>query len=68
MVAADVEDAVAAEEIEVFEAVEVVRDKRRGHGVDFIEADGALDGDEGAIDVPLVQVVIFPEAFSGRSA
>ena len=49
MIAADIEDAVAAEEIEVFEAVEVVKVSAMGVGVDFVEADGALDGDEGAI-------------------
>jgi len=64
MIATDIEDAVAAEEIEVFEAVEVVQVSAAGVGVDFVEADGALDGDEGGVDVPLVQVVILPEPFS----
>ena len=63
MVAADVEDAVAAEEIEVLLAVEVVKVGAVGVCVDLVEADGALDGDEGGIDVPLVQVIILPEPF-----
>ncbi len=63
MVAPDIEDAVAAEEIEVLLAVEVIEVSAAGVRVNFVKPDGPLDGDQGAIDVALVQVVVLPEPF-----
>ena len=54
MITAEIKDTVAAEEIEVVLAVEVVEVGAFGAGVDFIEADGALNFDECTIDVLVV--------------
>lgn len=54
MVTTEVKDAVAAEEIEVVLAVEVVEVGAFGAGVDFIETDGALNFDQSTIDVLVV--------------
>ncbi len=61
VVATDVEDAVAAEEVEVVLAVQVVEVGALGPGVDLVEADGALDLHEGPVHVLVVQVVVFAQ-------
>jgi hypothetical protein len=58
MVATEIKDAVAAEEIEVVFAVEVVEVGAFGAGVDFIEADGALNFDQSTIDVLVVEIIV----------
>ena len=58
MITTEIKDAVAAEEIEVVLAVEVVEVGAFGAGVDFIEADGALNFDQSTIDVLVVQIVV----------
>ena len=58
MVTTEIKDAVAAEEIEVVLAVEVVEVGAFGAGVDFVEADGALNFDQSTIDVLVVQIVV----------
>ena len=63
VVAADVEDAEAGEEVEVAVAFLVVEVLALGAGVDFVEADHALDLDEGAVEVAVVEGVVFAEAF-----
>ena len=62
MVAADVEDAVAAEEVEVVLAVEVVEVGALGPGVDLVEADGALDLHKGPVHVLVMQIVVLAQA------
>ena len=54
MIAPDVEDAVAAEKVEVVVPVEVVEVAPARLRVHVIETDDALDGDERGIQVPLV--------------
>ena len=54
MVTTEVKDAVATEEIEVVLAVEIVEVGSFGAGVDFIEADSALNFDQSTIDVLVV--------------
>ena len=66
VVAADVKDAVAAKEVEVILAVEVVEVGALGAGVDLVETDGALDFDEGTVDVLVVQVVILAQSGEDR--
>jgi len=66
MIASDVENAVAAEEVEVVLAVEIVEVGTFCAGIDFIEADRALNFDEGTIDVLVVQVVVLPESGEDR--
>ncbi len=61
MVAADVENAVAAEKIEIRLVIHVVEIGALGPGIDFVEADDALGRNEGAVQMPLVQFVIFAE-------
>jgi len=58
MVATDVEDAVAAEEVEVVLAVEIVEVSAFCAGIDFIEADRTLNLYESTIDVLVVEVVV----------
>ena len=66
MVTPDIEDAVAAEEVEVVLAVEVVEVGALGAGVDLVETDGSLDFDEGTVDVLVVQVVILAQSGEDR--
>jgi hypothetical protein len=66
MIAADVEDAVAAEEVEVVLAVEIVKVGTFGAGIDFIEPDRALNFDERTIDVLIVEIVVLPKASENR--
>ena len=61
MVATDVEDAVAAEEVEVVLAVEVVEVGAFTAGVDLVKAYGALDLHERAVHVLVVQIVVLAQ-------
>jgi hypothetical protein len=61
MITADVENAVAAEEVEVVLAVEVVEVGAFRAGIDFIKADGALNLYESTIDVLIVKLVVLPQ-------
>lgn len=61
MITADVENAVAAEEVEVVLAVEIVEVGTFCTGIDFIKADGALNLYESTIDVPIVEIVVLPQ-------
>ena len=62
MIAPDVEDAEAGEEIEVILPVHVVEIGALGAGVDDVETDGALDLDQRAVEVVVVQLVVLAEA------
>jgi hypothetical protein len=62
MIAADIIDAVAAQEIEVSVSIEIVEVSPLCTGVDVIEADDPLHLHEGGIQVARVQVVVFTEA------
>ena len=62
VVAADIEDAVAAKEVEVVLAVEVVEVSPFGPSINFIEPDGALNLDESTIDEFIVQVVVLAKS------
>ena len=66
MVAANIEDTVAAEEVEVVLAVEIVKVGTFCAGIDFIKADRALNFDERTIDVLVVQIVVLPESGEDR--
>ncbi len=66
MITADVENAVAAEEVEVVLAVEVVEIGAFSAGIDFIEADGALNFYERAIDVLIVKLVVLAQSGEDR--
>jgi len=66
MVATDVEDAVAAEEVEVVLAVEIVEVSAFCAGIDFIEADRALNLYESTIDVLVVEVVVLAQSGEDR--
>ena len=61
MIAADVENAEAGEEIEVVLPVHVVEIGALRAGVDDVETDGALDLDQRAVQVVVVQLVVFAE-------
>jgi hypothetical protein len=61
MVATDIEDAVAAKEVEVVLPVEVVEVSAFGPSINFIEPDGALNLDESTIDEFIVQIVVFAQ-------
>ena len=61
MIAADIEDAVAAQEIEVSGVIHVVEISALRARIDLVETDDALRRDERAIEVPLVQLVVFAE-------
>ena len=66
VVAADIEDAVAAKEVEVVLAVEIVEVGTFCAGINFIKADRALNIHEGTIDEFIVQVVVLPESGEDR--
>ena len=61
VIATNVEDAVAAEEVEVVLAVEIVEVGAFSAGIDFIKADGALNLYESTVDVLIVKLVILPQ-------
>ena len=62
MVAPDIEDAVAAEKIEVVVPVEVVEVAAARLRIDVIKADDALHRDQRGIQVLLVELIVFAEA------
>ena len=66
VIATNVEDAVAAEEVEVVLTVEIVEVGTFCAGINFIEADRALNFHEGTIDVLVVEVVVLPEPGEDR--
>ena len=66
VVAADIEDAVPAKEVEVVLPVEVVEVSAFGPSINFIEPNGALNLDESTIDEFIVQVVVLPESGEDR--
>ena len=66
MITADIEDAVAAEEVEVVLAVEVVEVGAFTAGVDLVKADGALDLHERAVHVLVVQIVVLAQPGEDR--
>jgi len=66
MVATDVENAVAAEEVEVVLAVKIVEVSAFCAGIDFIEADRALNFYERAIDVLIVKLVVLAQSGEDR--
>src|SRR5206468_11764148 len=61
MVAADVENGIAAEEIEVGVIIHVVEVSAFSPGIDLVETNDALGRDQGAIEVTMMQLVIFTE-------
>jgi len=66
MVATDIEDAVAAEEVEVVLAIEVVEVGAFSPGVDLVETDGTLNLHEGAVHVLVVQIVVLAQPGEDR--
>ncbi len=62
MVAADGVDAEPGKKIEIVVPLFVVEVGTLGAGVDFVEANGALHLDEGAVEILMVQFVIFTHA------
>jgi hypothetical protein len=62
MIAADVKDAVAAQEIQIRLVIHIVEIRALRPGVDLVETDDALGRDERAVNVPFVQLVVFAEA------
>jgi hypothetical protein len=66
MVATDVENAVAAEEVEVVLAVKIVEVSAFCAGIDFIESDRALNFYERAIDVLIVKLVVLAQSGEDR--
>src|SRR5947199_1341360 len=61
MVTANVENAVAAQEIEIWLVIHIVEIGAFGPGIDLVEADDALGCNQGAVQMPLVQFVIFAQ-------
>src|SRR6478672_4706162 len=59
MIATDVENAVAAQKIQIRLAIHVVQICALGARIDFVETDDALRCHERAVYVPLVQLVVF---------
>ena len=62
MISPDVENAVAAQKIEIRGVIHVVEVSALRPRIDFVETDDTLSGDERAIDVPLVQLVILAQS------
>ncbi len=61
MVATDVENRVAAQEIEVIPIIHVVEISPLRPGINAIEPDHALRRHQCAIQVPLMQIIIFAQ-------
>ena len=61
MVSSNVEDAVAAEKIEIGVVIHVVEISAFRSSVDFVEADDALRRDQGAVEMPLVEFVVLAQ-------
>jgi hypothetical protein len=62
MIPTNVENTIATEEVEVVLAVEIVEVGTFCSGIDFIEADCALNFDERTIDVLIMEIVVLPKA------
>src|SRR6186713_1876861 len=61
MIATDVVNAVAAEEVEVLSVIHVVEIRPLGPGIDPVEPDDALRRHQRAIEMALVQLVILAQ-------
>jgi hypothetical protein len=61
MVAANVENRITAEEIQVGVVIHVVQVSAFSPGIDLVETNHALGRDQGAIDMSMMQLVIFAE-------
>src|SRR5205085_8851382 len=61
MVPADIENGIAAEEIEISGIIHVIQISAFCSGVDLVETDDPLGRDQGAIDVPMMQLVVFTQ-------
>src|SRR5205807_282251 len=61
MIAPDVENAEAAQEVEIRRVIHVVEIRALGPRIDLVETDHPLHGDERAVKVALVQLVVFSE-------
>src|SRR5262249_14087094 len=59
MISTDVENAVAAQEIQIRLIIHIIEVRALGPRIDFVETDNALRCHEGAVYVPLVQFVVF---------
>ena len=66
VITTNVEDAVAAKEVEIVLAVEIVEVGTFCAGIYFIKADRSLNFDERTIDVLIVEVVVLPESGKDR--
>jgi hypothetical protein len=62
MIPADVENAVAAQEVEIRGIIHVIKISALGAGIDFVEPNHALRGDECAVQMPLMELVILAQA------
>src|SRR6266566_9588699 len=62
MVPADIENRVATQEIEIWLIIHIVEIGAFGPGIHLVETDDTLGCNQGAVQVPLVQFVIFAEA------
>src|SRR5437588_378916 len=61
MVAANVENRITAKEIQVGVIIHVVEISAFSPGIDLVETNDALGRDQGAIDMSMMQLVIFAE-------
>src|SRR5215208_4851067 len=59
MISTDVENAIAAQKIQIPLVIHVIEIRALGTRIDFVETDDALRCHERAIYMPLVQLVIF---------
>ena len=62
MVSADVENRITAQEIEVGVVIHVVEISAFSPGIDLVETNDALGRDQRAIDMSMMQLVIFARA------
>src|SRR5437762_1490054 len=61
MIPPNIENAVAAQKIEIRLVIHVVEIRALSPSIDFVETDNALRGNKRAIQMPLVQLVIFAQ-------
>jgi len=66
MITTNIEDTVAAQEVEVVLAVEIVEVGTFCTGIDFIEADRSLNFDERTVHVLVVEVVVLSQTGEDR--
>ena len=64
MKTADVEDRVAAQEIEVIPIIHVVEVSPFRPRIDLVETDDALSSNQRSVEVPLMQLVVLAQARS----